>query len=154
MSQKTYDIIIERGKSPINDAIIDFLKTKIKGSYLDIGANTGWLLREVPGGVGIDNSPLMIYGAKDCKMILADAEHIPFHNNAFDMAVMSCVLEQCADWHKALAEARRVARKVIGINPYPGSPWGVEGGWVKSIIDPSNFPYVEQFDKDRYYFEI
>lgn len=151
MSQ-TYNCVIERGHSEINDRIIDFLKTKIQGRYLDVGANTGWLLREVPGGIGIDNSPLMVEMSKG-SVVLGEAENIPFKDKEFDTVVLSCVLEQCDDWEKALKEAQRVGNRVIGINPYPGSRWGKIGGWVKSIIDPGNFKTVEKFDEERYYFE-
>ncbi|MEA1925840.1 MAG: class I SAM-dependent methyltransferase [Patescibacteria group bacterium] len=151
MPKKNYDVVIERGHSDINDRIIDFLKTKIEGHFLDIGANTGWLLEEVPNGIGIDASPEMVKKSGG-KVMLGVAENLPFQDNEFDTVVMSCVLEQCKDWKKALKEAQRVGKKVIGINPYPNSPWGELRGWVRSVIPP--FGKHERFDQDRYYFEI
>jgi SAM-dependent methyltransferase len=147
-----YSLVIERGHSEINDRIIDFLKTKIKGKFLDVGCNTGWLVKDLDG-IGVDASPVMVEKANDKRVILARAEELPFKDNEFDTVVLSCVLEQCDDWKIALKEAKRVGKKVIGINPYPGSPWGVIGGWVKSIIPPGEFKYTEKFDEHRYYFE-
>ena len=153
MPKKDYDCVIERGHNKINDKLIDFLKTKIRGKYLDVGANTGWLLREVPKGMGIDASPVMVEKS-DGLVKLGYAESLPFESKSFNMVVLSCVLEQCENPDKVLEEARRVGRRVIGINPIPGSPWGKIGGWVKSIISPEKFTYTEEIDKDRYYFEL
>jgi SAM-dependent methyltransferase len=151
MSTENYNCVIERGHNEINDRIIDFLKTKIKGRYLDVGANTGWLLREVEGGTGIDSSPLMV--EKSGGLVkLGKAEKLPFKDKEFDTVVLSCVLEQCEMPQEALQEAMRVGKRVIGINPYPGSRWGKIGGWVKSVIKP-NFKYIEKIDDERYYFE-
>lgn len=156
MHAKDYDVVIERGRSEINDRIIDFLKPKIRGKYLDVGCNTGWLLEEVPGGVGVDASKQLVEMAveKGLDVRYAYAENLPFGNRSFDTVVLSCVLEQCDDWQDALEEAQRVGKRVIGINPIPGSRWGVEGGWVKSVIPEDTFPYTELVDDERYYFEI
>jgi SAM-dependent methyltransferase len=154
MSQKDYDVVIERGKSEINDRIIDFLKGKIKGKYLDVGANTGWLLREVPNGIGIDSSRSMV-DRSNGRVIYGNAENIPFADCTFETVVLSCILEQCQDWKKALNEAKRVGRKVIGINPIPGSRWGIIGGWVKSVIPEEEIGgKIEKIDDERYYFEL
>jgi SAM-dependent methyltransferase len=152
MPSKNYDVIIERGHSEINDRIIDFLKTKIKGNFLDVGCNTGWLVKEL-SGFGIDASPEMVKIANDPRIILGKAEKLPFRDKEFDTVVLSCVLEQCDRPQDALKEARRVGKRVIGINPYPGSRWGKIGGWVKSIISPEEFNYTEKIDDERYYFE-
>jgi hypothetical protein len=83
---------------------------------------------------------------------LGKAEKLPFKDKEFDTVVLSCVLEQCEMPQEALQEAMRVGKRVIGINPYPGSRWGKIGGWVKSVIKP-NFKYIEKIDDERYYFE-
>ncbi len=148
---EAYNCVIERGHNEINDRIIDFLKTKIDGKFLDVGCNTGWLVKEL-NGVGVDASPLMVAKANDDRILLAKAEALPFKDKEFDIVVLSCVLEQCERPEIALQEALRVGKRVIGINPYPGSRWGKIGGWVKSIIEP-RFNYIEKIDDERYYFE-
>lgn len=160
MSKEDYKCVIERGHSEINDKIIDFLKTKIIGRYIDIGCNTGWLLSEVRGGVGVDSSRFCIDKAREKGLIvhLANAEELPFRNQEFDMAILSCIMEQSDRPMKILNEAKRVARKVIGINPIPGSRWGVIGGHVKSVIPPELMEDIGcetfKFDNERYYFTI
>ena len=134
-----YSCVIERGHARVNDIMIDFLKTKIVGKFLDIGANAGWLVSELPNGVGVDNSGIMLREAhsRGRPVIGGRAEALPFKPNTFDMAVLSCVLEQCVDWRYVLNEALRVARVVIGFTPYPGeSVWGYIGGLgvVKSVV--------------------
>lgn len=157
LCENNYSTIIERGHHPINDRIIDFLKPKIQGRWLDIGCNAGWLLSEVPFGTGIDASIKMVELAKlkGLRVFHGSADALPFNDGEFDTVVMSCVLEQCKDWKKAFKESKRVGYVIIGINPYPGSRWGVIGGCVKSIIPPDEMEdtYIERFDDERYYFE-
>jgi SAM-dependent methyltransferase len=152
----SYNVKIERGHTPVNDKIIDFLKPRIHGSYIDIGCNTGWLLSEVSGGVGVEQSRELVEKAtaKGLTVYQASAENLPVFLEKFDTAILSCVLEQCEDWERVLGEAQNVAHRVIGINPYPGSPWGKVGGWVKSVIPPEYFTHTEPIDLDRYYFEL
>lgn len=153
-----YQTVIERGQAEANDRIIDYLKPRISGRWLDIGCNGGWLLSEVPGGVGVEASEIVALRAirRGVSVVLAMAECLPFADGEFETAVLSCVLEQTADWRVALAEARRVAKRVIGVNPIPcASPWGYCGQWVKSVISPKEMPGVTvQIDPARYYFEI
>ncbi len=129
--------------------------------YLDIGCNAGWLLSEVPNGIGIDASEPLIRQAqaRGVQAIVGQAEALPFRDRAFDCGVLSCVLEQCPDWRAAFLEAARVARRIIGINPLPGrSPWGSVQGWVRSVIEPEDMERmgccVVPMDEARYYFEF
>ena len=166
MQDNNYSVDIIRGYNPINDYVIDWIKPKIKGKYLDIGCNSGWLLTEVPDGSGIDASKKLIDLAKNkgCNAIWADATCLPFDNNTFDTAVLSCILEQCFDWKRVLSEAIRCAKVIIGTNPMPNSKWGVIAGNVKSVISPAQMVnaslmlgcvmHTERMQHDRYYFEI
>jgi SAM-dependent methyltransferase len=164
---KEYRIKIDKGHHPINDAIFNFIISKLKlhrqrfcdhknFSYLDIGCNIGVILKEIEGGTGVDNSKYIIELALEqgLNVQVADALDLPFEDNIFDVAILSCVLEQVENWAVVLEEARRVSRVVIGINPLPGSDWGRKGGYVKSIIPMEAFAYVELMaDIDKYYFE-
>lgn len=153
-----YNVVIEKGHTPVNDAIIAFIASQIKGRYLDVGCNTGFLLETVPNGVGVDLSPIMVEKAKakGLNVHLANAENLPFEDKEFDTVVLSCVLEQTENWKQALNEALRVGNRVIGINPFPGSTWGRIWGWVKSVIPPEEIPgaHVMPFDNLRYFFEV
>lgn len=160
MPEAPYSTVIERGYTPVNDFIIDFIKPHVTAPYLDIGCNSGWLLSEVPGGIGVDLSPLMVEAAraKGLDVRLAAAQALPFDDREFQTAVLSCVLEQTTRVIAAVKEAKRVARRVIGVNPIPGaSPWGSVGGWVKSVIPEETMHALgfrtERIDSQRYYFE-
>lgn len=168
LEDNKYPNFIERGVNKYNDAIFDYLKPKIHGKWLDIGCNTGTMLSEVTGGVGIDSGRDVVNRAREKGLDVyhGDACYLPFNNEEFDTVVMSCVLEQITRWQDALDEAIRVCKvggKVIGINPIPDSPiWGVIGGteWVKSTIEPDDLKHYYQARivypslKDKYYFEI
>lgn len=160
MPEAPYSTVIERGYTPVNDFIIDYLKPRIVAPYVDLGCNTGWLLCEVPGGVGVEASPDLAQRARDkgCEVYCGRVECTPFADGGFQTAVLSCVLEQCDDWRSALTEARRIAHRVIGINPIPGaSPWGGRGGWVRSVIaEPEMWALgftTTRIDAQRYCFE-
>lgn len=158
-----YDVIIEKGRSKENDAIIKYLVPKCVGKVLDIGANAGYLISKLPDAIGVDNSPIVVNKAKELgRNVILIKDKLPFEDKTFDTVVLSCVLEQCDDWEKVLIEALRVCKeKVIGINPIPEkSPWGFVGGWVKSVIKPD---YLKSFYgatiqypdiAGKYYFEI
>lgn len=175
-----YDVVIERGKSPLNDQIIDKIKqniprkklitssdpSSISNKYLDVGCNTGWLLEEVPYGVGIDNSKIIVSQAlaKGLDVICHDVTMgLPFPDNSFNCVVLSCVLQQVSEPLELLWDAMRVARhKVIGVSPYPGmSEWGRINGnkWTKSVIWPDKlkemfYAKIEEIDNTHYFFEI
>jgi ubiquinone/menaquinone biosynthesis C-methylase UbiE len=163
-----YRIEIDKGRNSINDFIFNFIIGKLKHhkqcayneyksfNYLDIGCNIGVILKDVEGGKGVDNSEYLVKVAlnQGLDVRLADALNLPFNDNDFDIAVLSCVLEQNENWADVLMEAKRVARVVIGINPVPGSDWGKIGGYVKAVIPMKVFPHVELLeDIDKYYFE-
>lgn len=161
MPGPAYTTVIERGYTPVNDRIMDFLLPRVGPAYLDVGCNTGWLLMEAAGGVGVDASEVLVARAvgRGLAAACARAEALPFRSGAFRTAVLSCVLEQCRRWRQALEEACRVADRVIGINPTPGaSPWGAPGAWVRAVIAPEEMQRlgarVEPLDPQRYFFEI
>jgi ubiquinone/menaquinone biosynthesis C-methylase UbiE len=110
---------IRRGQSAMNDYIIDFLKTQISGEYLDIGCNSGWLLSELPGGMGVDIDRYLVKRAKakGLKVVTSTAECLPFSRDTFDISVLSMVLQNIINWEDALGEAIRVSKKCIGIIP-------------------------------------
>jgi SAM-dependent methyltransferase len=157
-----YRVNIRPGHSPINDALMAWLIPKVKErgerSYLDIGCNTGWLLETVPGGVGVDLSEYCVRACRDKNLpvISANACALPFLPGTFNLAVLSCILEQIATPEIALTQAQLVASRGIGIMPIPGSPWGRVAGWVKSVLEPKWFIdrgcSTSRLDPDRYWF--
>jgi len=166
MSQEDfrYDVIIEKGHAAENQRIHDFLMPRIEPPWLDVGCNTGWLLEDVAGGMGIDATREMVVLAclKGLLVQHGRAERLPFDDDAFATVVLSSVLEQCDDPDTALQEALRVSRgKVIGVNPYPDSPWGhgTASRWVQNVFEPEEFATrweatIERVSKTTWYFEM
>lgn len=162
-----YDVIIEKGRSDLNDKIIAVLKENIPNSkYLDVGCNTGWLLSEVPNGFGIDNSTAVLKLAKrkGLNVMYGDiSKRLPFSDNSYPTVVLSCVLQQVDDPLEALWEAMRISsQRVIGVAPYPGkSEWGRINGnkWTKSVLWPEKLieffnATIIEIDPTHYFFEI
>jgi phosphatidylethanolamine/phosphatidyl-N-methylethanolamine N-methyltransferase len=89
---------------------------------LEIGVGTGKNVPYHPNGlriVAMDISPRMLRRAarraqrlgRDIDLILADAQHLPFRDNAFDMATATFVFCSVPDPIAGLREVRRVVRQ-------------------------------------------
>lgn len=139
-----YNEIIERGRSDLNDCIIDFLRGRIQAPYLDVGCNTGFLLSELPGGVGVEKSYKLVEKAKDKGLVVflddfSDSD-LCLKYGDFKTVVFSCVLQHIENWQSALNRGLSIAtHEVVGVNPYPDrTVWGKVNGnkWTKSVIDP------------------
>jgi SAM-dependent methyltransferase len=82
----------------------------LHGKVLDVGCGIGDLLRYLPGSVGAD---VNAHAIAWCQTQGLDAhkstvEHLPFHSESFDSAMLDNVLEHLAEPRPLLAEIRRV----------------------------------------------
>jgi ubiquinone/menaquinone biosynthesis C-methylase UbiE len=85
---------------------------------LDIGAGTGRIGKAfVAAGdsyFGVDASFAMLQefptDSPNCNLLQADARHLPFANEYFDVVLMMQVLSSVDDWQEIVIEARRVVR--------------------------------------------
>jgi SAM-dependent methyltransferase len=152
------------GPSAKHDQRIAFMITKLNelgGTVLDVGCNTGEFLTRLGRGQGVDASIQMVQIAQSRgrPIVHGWAESLPFADKSFDNVILMSILEQTKDWRVALAECRRVGKRVIGLTPYPGTPWGIPGhGWVKSAIAREEIHALggktEDCNAEVYYFEI
>jgi ubiquinone/menaquinone biosynthesis C-methylase UbiE len=93
------------------------------GWWLDIGTGTGDLLQAASerGGriIGIDIAMRWLVVARrrlqiaglDCPVVCANAEYLPFPDEAFDRVVSLGTLEHCSDAGLVTSESRRVLRR-------------------------------------------
>jgi SAM-dependent methyltransferase len=82
---------------------------------LDAGCGAGGLLLDLPGGIGVDRSPLALEACAArglVRLARADVQRLPFADAAFDAVVSADVLyhRDVADDGAALAELARVTR--------------------------------------------
>jgi malonyl-CoA O-methyltransferase len=88
---------------------------------LDVGTGTGTLLSLLPGlfrdvsVFGVDLAPEMIrmarrklQGEKDANLLAADAERLPFVDNAFDLVLSTSAFQWLERFDQAFAEAGRI----------------------------------------------
>ena len=95
------------------------------GSVVDVGCGEGSVINELDGAlsadsyVGYEVSPAAIEAARRREyrsrvtFDVFDGERIPREDKAFDVAILSHVLEHVADPRSLLIEAGRVARRVV-----------------------------------------
>lgn len=94
------------------------------GSYLDradrildVGAGNCILCQEL-GRHGYDVVPVDLENLSfvdEIALVVYDGARLPFRNDSFDVALIITVLHHCPDPDAVLAEARRVARRIIVI---------------------------------------
>jgi len=104
-----------------------------EGSRLDVGTGTGEVLIKSQNAglkVGIDLSLGMLKEAKrkcpQCKLLLADAENMPFKENSFRSITLSLVYRHLESRESFLKEARRVLERegkvaILDINRFWGT---------------------------------
>ena len=79
---------------------------------LEVGCGDGYILSKLKNAIGVDLVPLRAKRAKSLtrkEVIVADAENLPFKQDAFQCIVATEVLEHLQDPVKALFEIERVA---------------------------------------------
>lgn len=94
-------------------------------SVVEIGCGEGGVINALDGAlpasgyVGYEVSPAAIEAARrreyrsPVTFDVFDGEHVPREDGAFDVAILSHVLEHVADPRSLLSEAARVARRVV-----------------------------------------
>ncbi|KKR68842.1 MAG: hypothetical protein UU09_C0002G0013 [Microgenomates group bacterium GW2011_GWA2_40_6] len=97
----------------ISKSRLEFLRSLVSGKkIIDIGCGPGHLINYLSRlsfqVIGIDKHP---YGNKN--IIKTEASKLPFPDNSFDTAFLNNVLEHNRNDSKILAEALRVAPRVI-----------------------------------------
>ncbi|MBP9711144.1 MAG: class I SAM-dependent methyltransferase [Candidatus Pacebacteria bacterium] len=97
------------------------VQKQFSGTVLDVGCGRGLLLQKIAERAtlgtklyGIDISPKLCDLARQnnpgADILVGDAEALPYPDHFFDTVCMTEVFEHMTDFHKPLAEARRVLK--------------------------------------------
>jgi SAM-dependent methyltransferase len=114
----TYGALMARATVHATDALLAGVEPGTR--LLDVGAGLGDLCAAATarGAVttGIDLAPNMVRTARErhpgLTFVEGDAEQLPFQDEAFDVATGAFVINHLPDPERAVAELRRVARRV------------------------------------------
>lgn len=95
----------------INPDRLAAIERHVVGSVLDIGAGSGAYVERVPGAIGIDRTQFSTWTVG--RYAVGDASSLPFRDASFDTGLVFETLEHLPRPAEALAEYRRVLRKVL-----------------------------------------
>lgn len=97
---------------------------------LDVGCNGGYMVEYLPEdcevhGIDPSESAVRLARMRLASARVGSAESLPFAYKSFDVVVLGYIVERVFDPQAVIAEARRVARRVIvGDTPHEDGPWG------------------------------
>ena len=117
--------VIKRMTKRTADFIEDFIEEKEK--IVDIGAGGGWISQEIQERKKTENVLLDVINLNqtDLPLIMYDGENMPFDDNAFDTALLICVLHHCENPSRVLQEAKRIVKnKIIIMEDIAKPPFG------------------------------
>lgn len=105
-------------------AFIEFVQEGER--VLDIGAGPGWIAQELQKRKGVKATLLDVVNLNQTNLshFLYDGLKMPFPENNFDTALLIHVLHHCDRPQEVLAEAERVANKIIIVEEVPGFRFG------------------------------
>ena len=123
--------LIDRWAMPSKAELTDLIQGQKPGRLLDIGCGSAsiWPIWGRHECWGIDNSPHMLpnslSGEANDRLILADAQKLPFDEPQFEIAVLSHVLSTLKDPHLAMMEVHRVLKPngICYIQNHDSSGW-------------------------------
>ena len=95
-------------QTDLNDECVEAILAAVIGSVVEVGFGKGYLLRQMPGAVGVDIEVPEGAGYRKGR-----AESLPCSDGEFDTVVCTHTLEHIPDAAKALSELRRVARRRV-----------------------------------------
>ena len=114
----TYGVLMARATVHATEALLAHVERGTR--LLDVGSGLGDLCAAAAGRgadtTGIDLAPNMVATARErhpgLTFVEGDAEQLPFADGAFDVATGAFVINHLPDPERAVAEMRRVARRV------------------------------------------
>jgi ubiquinone/menaquinone biosynthesis C-methylase UbiE len=104
-------------------AQLDAIVNAARGRILEVGCGNGAIAERLRGShdvVAVDVTPTSALETRmraSCTVALAGLPDLPFKDKAFDTVVCSHTLEHIPDLWRAVAELRRVAKRVIVVVP-------------------------------------
>lgn len=145
-----YDVFDERGYERLLSEFSQVTRFSPGETFLDVGCGTGAFTSRLAdlglGGVGIDLSKNSVRAASykfpDLDFVVADAEHLPFRANLFDVVIFSGMLHHLQSMDDALKESYGVLKPgghifaydpnqrnpVMWLYRSPGSPFSSREG--------------------------
>jgi SAM-dependent methyltransferase len=146
----TYGALMARATAHATPALLDGVGPGTR--LLDVGAGLGDLCAEATrrGAIttGIDLAPNMVLTARDrhpgLTFLEGDAERLPFEAGAFDAVTGAFVINHLPDPEAAVAEMRRVARRVSL------AMWAEDTLLFKLPTDAADTPAIAGPDAERF----
>ena len=147
-------------------AVIRSIDARPEHSILDVGCGTGNILNQLPGNqrCGIDLSRFMVSRAQEklgpgVKVLLGDAEKMPFPDASFDRVIASSLFSHVQHPDRVAAELKRVVkpggRIVVSVSDEDQIEKGLRmAHWLffdKLFLRPSGPGEVRVFNHEYHY---
>lgn len=128
-SDEAYGALYERtghvqelqGETDLNEACTQEILKTVKGKkVLEVGAGRGYLAGKLAPNNKVTASDIVInqktkdkYKGSGIEFVEANAEHLPFKDNEFDVVITTHTLEHVKDLPATVAELKRVAKESL-----------------------------------------
>lgn len=127
-AQKKYDELFTQEFCGPTDGSYEILSLIARGNRcVDIACGSGMIEKMCPSVVGVDFSLTALKQAQKNGarfLVLADAQALPFRDNAFEIAISAGNLEHFDDPERALLEMARISKiQVLIVHRFPPVPF-------------------------------
>lgn len=156
------DAVLEPLNAPLRDIVVRMVAPSGGMRVLDVGCGTGTQLQRYVDAhcevVGVDTSPAMLDRARArlgerADLRLADAEHLPFEEEHFDIVTATLVLHELAPEARSqvACEMRRVLRdtgRIVLVDFHVG-PLRPPKGWAMRAFSVVAESVARHLDRSR-----
>jgi SAM-dependent methyltransferase len=134
-----------------------FICRHLKGKALDVGCGIGDMVAYRPNTIGVDVNPATVNYCKEIGLDVVEmkTDQLPFHNDAFEAAILDNVMEHIETPDNLLSEINRVlvnkGKLLVGVPGQKGFSWDPDHKvfydikTLKEVMETNGYIYDKHF---------